>query len=123
MYEEILAVPVTKGRKSKKEQFAGADYTTTVEVWREGSGKCGSSCKKPATSAPRRSPSLLTSSPPTLAQAFIPETGKGIQGATSHHLGQNFSKMFGIEFETDEKTKQHAFQVRGNCKDAIKVQS
>jgi prolyl-tRNA synthetase len=38
-------------------------------------------------------------------QAFIPETGKGIQGATSHCLGQNFSKMFGIEFETDEKTK------------------
>ena len=25
-------MPVTKGRKSKKEQFAGADYTTTVEV-------------------------------------------------------------------------------------------
>lgn len=32
VYEDILAVPVTKGRKSKKEQFAGADYTTTVEV-------------------------------------------------------------------------------------------
>ena len=37
-----MAVPVVKGRKSKKEQFAGAYYTTTVE-------------------------------------AFIPETGKGIQ--------------------------------------------
>ena len=48
---------------------------------------------------------------PHFLQAFIPETGKGIQGATSHHLGQNFSRMFGIEFETDEKTKQHAFQV------------
>ncbi len=34
MYEELLAVPVTKGRKSKKEQFAGAYYTTTVEVSR-----------------------------------------------------------------------------------------
>ena len=32
VYEEILAVPVTKGKKSKKEQFAGAAYTTTVEV-------------------------------------------------------------------------------------------
>ena len=40
----------------------------------------------------------------------MPETGKGIQGATSHCLGQNFSKMFGIEFETDERTKQHAWQ-------------
>lgn len=32
VYEDLLAVPVTKGRKSKKEQFAGALYTTTVEV-------------------------------------------------------------------------------------------
>ncbi|KAJ9509570.1 hypothetical protein QJQ45_011218 [Haematococcus lacustris] len=73
VYEELLAVPVIKGKKSKKEQFAGAFYTTTVE-------------------------------------AFIPETGKGIQGATSHCLGQNFSKMFHIEFETEEKTKAFAWQ-------------
>lgn len=73
VYEDLLAVPVTKGRKSKKEQFAGALYTTTVE-------------------------------------AFIPETGRGIQGATSHCLGQNFSQMFGIEFETEERTKAHAWQ-------------
>lgn len=33
-----------------------------------------------------------------------------MQGATSHCLGQNFSKMFGIEFETEEKTKSHAWQ-------------
>jgi hypothetical protein len=46
-------------------------------------------------------------------QAFIPETGKGIQGATSHCLGQNFSKMFDIEYETDEKTKEFVWQVRG----------
>lgn len=32
VYEELMAVPVTKGRKSAKEQFAGAHYTTTVEV-------------------------------------------------------------------------------------------
>jgi hypothetical protein len=32
VYEELLAVPVTKGKKSTKEQFAGAFYTTTVEV-------------------------------------------------------------------------------------------
>jgi len=45
-------------------------------------------------------------------QAFIPDTGKGIQGATSHCLGQNFSKMFNIEFESEEKTKEHVWQVR-----------
>jgi hypothetical protein len=33
VYEELLAVPVTKGRKSDAEKFAGALYTTTVEVW------------------------------------------------------------------------------------------
>lgn len=32
MYEHLLAVPVTKGQKSEKEKFAGALYTTTVEV-------------------------------------------------------------------------------------------
>lgn len=26
-------MPVTKGKKSKKEQFAGAFYTTTVEAY------------------------------------------------------------------------------------------
>jgi prolyl-tRNA synthetase len=62
VYEELLAVPVVKGRKSEKEKFAGGLYTTTVE-------------------------------------AFVPATGRGIQAATSHCLGQNFAKMFGIEFE------------------------
>lgn len=62
VYEDFLAVPVIKGRKSDKEKFAGGLYTTTVE-------------------------------------GFIPANGRAIQGATSHSLGQNFSKMFQIEFE------------------------
>ena len=74
VYEELLAVPVMKGRKSKKEKFAGALYTTTVE-------------------------------------AFVPATGKGVQGGTSHCLGQNFSKMFDIQFETTEgKSKDFVWQ-------------
>lgn len=32
IYEEFLAVPVTKGKKSELEKFAGGLYTTTVEV-------------------------------------------------------------------------------------------
>ena len=69
VYEEYLAVPVIKGRKSEKEKFAGGLYTTTVE-------------------------------------AFIPTNGRAIQGATSHCLGQNFSKMFHIEFiDEDGKSK------------------
>ena len=36
---------------------------------------------------------------------------RSIQGATSHHLGQNFSKMFDITFENPEtEEKQFVFQ-------------
>jgi bifunctional glutamyl/prolyl-tRNA synthetase len=71
VYKNLLAVPVIKGRKTEKEKFAGADWTTTIE-------------------------------------AFISASGRGIQAATSHHLGQNFSKMFSIEFE-DPETNQKKF--------------
>lgn len=37
-------------------------------------------------------------------------TGRGVQGGTSHCLGQNFSKMFKIEFEADDGSKQFAWQ-------------
>ena len=32
IYEEYLAVPVIKGKKSEHEKFAGGLYTTSVEV-------------------------------------------------------------------------------------------
>jgi prolyl-tRNA synthetase len=32
-YREQLAVPTIKGRKSEEEKFAGANYTTTVEIY------------------------------------------------------------------------------------------
>jgi prolyl-tRNA synthetase len=32
IYEEFFAVPVSKGRKSEMEKFAGGLYTTSVEV-------------------------------------------------------------------------------------------
>lgn len=44
----------------------------------------------------------------TTVEAFISATGRGIQAATSHHLGQNFSKMFDISFE-DPETKERRF--------------
>ena len=31
-YEELLALPVVRGVKSEGEKFAGADFTTTVEL-------------------------------------------------------------------------------------------
>ncbi len=73
VYEELLAVPVVKGRKSEKEKFAGGLYTTTVE-------------------------------------GFIPATGRAIQGATSHCLGQNFANMFDINFLDEAGAKCKVWQ-------------
>jgi len=73
VYEELLAVPVIKGKKTEKEKFAGGYYTTTVE-------------------------------------AYIPGTGRAIQGATSHNLGQNFGKMFKIEYEGSKGEKAIPWQ-------------
>lgn len=70
VYEQLLAVPVVRGRKTENEKFAGALYTTTVE-------------------------------------GYIPSNGRGIQGATSHCLGQNFSKMFDIKVEDPETKGKH----------------
>ena len=39
----------------------------------------------------------------TTVEGFIPTSGRGIQAATSHCLGQNFSKMFEIVVEDPEK--------------------
>jgi prolyl-tRNA synthetase len=72
-YEEMYAVPVIRGIKSRGETFAGADFTSTVEL-------------------------------------FVAGNGRGIQGATSHYLGQNFSKMFDIWFQNENKEKDFAHQ-------------
>lgn len=41
----------------------------------------------------------------TTTEAYIPASGRAIQGATSHNLGQNFGKMFDINFQDkDGKT-------------------
>ncbi|KAI3864060.1 hypothetical protein MKW98_031652 [Papaver atlanticum] len=73
IYEEFLAIPVVKGKKSENEKFAGGLYTTSVE-------------------------------------AFVPNTGRGVQGATSHCLGQNFAKMFEINFENEKGEKGMVWQ-------------
>jgi prolyl-tRNA synthetase len=73
-FEDLLAVPVTRGKKTDKEKFAGGLYTTTCE-------------------------------------AFIETNGRAIQACTSHCLGQNFSKIFDITYESEgTKTKNLAWQ-------------
>lgn len=41
-------------------------------------------------------------------EAFVSASGRAIQGATSHHLGQNFSRMFDIIYE-DPETQEKKF--------------
>lgn len=43
-------------------------------------------------------------------ESAIPTNGKGIQCATSHHLGQNFSKMFDIKFSNLKEENEYAWQ-------------
>jgi len=35
----------------------------------------------------------------TTVEAFVPANGRAVQGATSHSLGQNFARMFGVYYE------------------------
>ena len=72
-YEDLLALPVTLGRKSRGETFAGAEYSLTAEP-------------------------------------FSVVDGKAIQACTSHHLGQNFSKMFDIVYLDKNQKKQYIYQ-------------
>lgn len=46
----------------------------------------------------------------TTIEGFIPSTGRGIQAATSHMLGQNFGKMFGISAEYEDGKKLIPYQ-------------
>ena len=47
----------------------------------------------------------------TTIEAYVSASGRAIQAATSHHLGQNFAKMFDISFEhPDTREKEFAYQ-------------
>ncbi len=42
-------------------------------------------------------------------ETFLPN-GKAVQGATSHHLGQNFAKAFNITFQDEKQQSQYVWQ-------------
>lgn len=48
-------------------------------------------------------------------QAFIPDVGKGVQGATSHCLGQNFAKMFDVKYQAEDKQEKYVWQTSWGC--------
>jgi len=71
-FEETLAIPVVIGKKTEREKFAGALYSTSCEA-------------------------LLID-------------GKGLQIATAHNLGQNFSKPFNITFQDVDGERKYVWQ-------------
>lgn len=46
----------------------------------------------------------------TTVEAYVAGSGRAIQGATSHNLGQNFGKMFDIKFQDEKGESQIAWQ-------------
>jgi len=70
--EQVLAVPVFRGRKTAAERFAGAINTMACEA--------------------------------------MMRDGKALQMGTSHELGQNFAKAFGIEYLSAEGAQEHVWQ-------------
>jgi len=46
----------------------------------------------------------------TTVEAYIAGSGRAIQGATSHNLGQNFGKMFDIKYQDEKGDTQVAWQ-------------
>ena len=46
----------------------------------------------------------------TTIESFIAGNGRAVQAATSHYLGDHFSKMFGIQFEDKDSSQRHALQ-------------
>lgn len=72
-----------RGRKTEKEKFAGGDFTTTIEAFISASGR-------------GIQVGIIWNVTSCLMYAYL-------QAATSHHLGQNFSKMFDIKFEDPDE--------------------
>ncbi|WUR05068.1 proline-tRNA ligase (PARS1) [Vairimorpha necatrix] len=46
----------------------------------------------------------------TTVEGFIPQVGRGIQAATSHHLGQTFSQMFDVKAQIDDNSSEFVYQ-------------
>eukprot|EP00920_Eleutheroschizon_duboscqi_P024168 GHVT01060020.1.p1 GENE.GHVT01060020.1~~GHVT01060020.1.p1 ORF type:complete len:298 (-),score=29.58 GHVT01060020.1:843-1736(-) len=52
----------------------------------------------------------------TTIETFIPTTGRAVQAATSHYLGQNFAKkMFGIQYQDAAGNSQLVHQTSWGC--------
>jgi prolyl-tRNA synthetase len=91
---DVLALPAVIGCKSASERFAGADETFTCETMMQ-NGKNGSS----------RTCTWVETIP------FLESTcsaGWALQSATSHYLGQTFSKAFGVQYTAESGSRYAA---------------
>jgi prolyl-tRNA synthetase len=70
--EEIMAMPVIRGMKSRAEKFAGALRSYSIEA--------------------------------------MMQNGLALQAGTSHDLGQNFGKAFGVQFQSKEGQLEYVWQ-------------
>jgi prolyl-tRNA synthetase len=70
--ENVLAIPMSTGRKTDKEKFAGAVATYSIEA--------------------------------------LMQDGKALQAGTSHNLGQHFTKVFDITFQSREGRQEYGWQ-------------
>ncbi len=70
--EDIMAMPVIKGVKTRAEKFAGALRSYSIEA--------------------------------------MMQNGLALQAGTSHDLGQNFGKAFGVQFQNREGQLEHVWQ-------------
>jgi hypothetical protein len=117
VYEELLAVPVVKGRKTEvrthvhpfpplfrvfsRDKLEVDAHARMPPPWRPGPIH-----QYPAPSQPRQLERFPGGHITTTVEAYINGSGRSIQGATSHNLGQNFGKMFDIVYE--DKDRKHA---------------
>jgi len=70
--EEVMAMPVIKGAKTRAEKFAGALKSYSIEA--------------------------------------MMQNGLALQAGTSHDLGQNFGKAFGVQFQSKEGKLDYVWQ-------------
>jgi len=70
--ENVMAMPVIKGMKTKSEKFAGALRSYSIEA--------------------------------------MMQNGFALQAGTSHDLGQNFGKAFGVQFQNSEGQLDYVWQ-------------
>ncbi len=88
------------------ESEAAAEVQQMLEVYREVAEDI---CAVPVIKGEKSSTERFAGATHTYSiEALMPD-GKALQAATSHELGQNFSKAYDITFAAEDQTVQHAW--------------